>query len=131
MILPNMISINDWEKVQVISCLRITFFLSKLANFHVGIDRMIEYGASSLRSIVDYLPRKTARWLIRHSSEIRGLRSMKCSSETLQNLLYFMYKKTHVGSFLFVFHFVQLYIFTLTITWVYVDIDQGIYKVKI
>ena len=27
-----------------------------------------------------------------HSSEIRGLRSTKCSSETLQNLLYFMYR---------------------------------------
>ena len=48
-----------------------------------------------------------------HSSEIRGLRSTKCSSETLQNLLYFMYKKTHVV--LFVFRFVQLYIFTLKI----------------
>ena len=47
-----------------------------------------------------------------HSSEIRdGLRSTKCSSETHQNLLYFMYKKTHVV--FFVFHFVQLYIFTL------------------
>ena len=46
-----------------------------------------------------------------HSSEIRGLRSTKCSSETLQNLLYFIYKKTHVV--FFVFHFVQLYIFTL------------------
>ena len=29
-----------------------------------------------------------------HSPEIRGLCSTKCSSETLQNLLYFMYKKT-------------------------------------
>ena len=46
-----------------------------------------------------------------HSSEIRGLCSTKCSSETLQKLLYFMYKKTHVV--FFVFHFVQLYIFTL------------------
>ena len=44
-----------------------------------------------------------------HTSEIRGLRSMKCSCETLQNLLYFMYKKTHVVFFLF--HFVQLYFF--------------------
>ena len=42
-----------------------------------------------------------------HSLEIRGLRSTKCSSETLQNLLYFMYKKIHVV--IFVFHFVQLY----------------------
>ena len=45
---------------------------------------------------------------------------MKCSRETLQNLLYFMYKKTHVV--FFVFHFMQLYIFTL----VYVDIDFDI-----
>ena len=42
-----------------------------------------------------------------HSSEIRGLRSAKCSSETLQNLLYFIYKKTHVV--FFAFDFVQLY----------------------
>ena len=47
-----------------------------------------------------------------HSSEIRGLHSTKCSSDTLQNLLYFMYKKTHVYVVFFVFHFVQLYIFT-------------------
>ena len=48
--------------------------------------------------------------LSKDSSEIRGLRSMKCSSKTLQILLYFMYKKTHVLVF-FVFHFVQLYFF--------------------
>ena len=42
-----------------------------------------------------------------HSSEIRGLSSTKCSSEMLQNLLYFMYKKTHVV--FFIFHFLQLY----------------------
>ena len=47
--------------------------------------------------------------LLTHSSKIRGLRSMKCSSETIPNLLYFMYKKTQVVSF--VFHFVQLYFF--------------------
>ena len=46
-----------------------------------------------------------------HSSEIKGLRSTKSSSERLQNLLYLMYKKTHVV--FFVFHFVQLFIFTL------------------
>ena len=33
---------------------------------------------------------------------------MKCSSEMLQNLLYFMYKKTRVV--FFIFHFVELYI---------------------
>ena len=36
-----------------------------------------------------------------HFSEIRGLRSTKCSRKTLQNLLYFMYKKTHVVFFSF------------------------------
>ena len=50
-----------------------------------------------------------------HSSEIRGLHSTKCFSKTLQNLLYFMYKKTHVV--FFVFHFVQLNIFTLWMPW--------------
>ena len=50
-------------------------------------------------------------FFLNHSSEIRGLRSTKCSSETVQNLLYFMYKKTYVV--FFVFHFVQLFIFTL------------------
>ena len=48
--------------------------------------------------------------VITHSSEIRCLRSTKCSSKTPQNLLYFMYRKTHVV--FFVFHFKQLYIFT-------------------
>ena len=57
-----------------------------------------------------------------HSSKIRGLRSMKCSSKTLQNLLYFMYKKTHVVFFRFSFCATLLYPF--------VDIDQGIYKGK-
>ena len=46
-----------------------------------------------------------------HSSEIRGLHLMKLPSEMFQNFLYFMYKKTHVV--FYVFHFVQLYIFTL------------------
>ena len=59
-----------------------------------------------------------------HSSEKRGLRSTNCSSKTLQNLLYFMYKKIHVV--FFVFHFVQLYFFP----YVYVNIDQGIHKGK-
>ena len=79
-------------------------------------------GLVKCRRVADY----RARALAAHSSEIRGLRSTKCSSETLQNLLYFMYKKTHVV--FFVFHFVQLYIFTLSI---FVGIEQGIHKVKI
>ena len=44
--------------------------------------------------------------ILGHSSEIRGLCSTKCSSETIKNLLHFMYKKIHVV--FFVFHFMQL-----------------------
>ena len=42
-----------------------------------------------------------------HSSEINGLRSTKCCSETLQNFLYFMHKKTWaVFSFLISCNFI-------------------------
>ena len=54
--------------------------------------------------------------------------STKCSSETLQNLLYFMHKKTHVV--FFVFHFMQLYILSYDLMST-LNIDQGIHKVKI
>ena len=57
-----------------------------------------------------------------HSSEIRGLRSTKCSSETLQNLLYFMYKKTHVVFFRFSFR-ATLYFYLMNAL-VYVKIQQ-------
>ena len=50
--------------------------------------------------------------LIVHSSEIRGLRSTKCSSETLQNLLYF-----------FRFLFRATFYFYHMNALVYVDID--------
>ena len=53
---------------------------------------------------------------------------MKCSSETLQNLLYLMYKKTHVVFFRFSFH--ATLCFYLMNALVYVDIDQGIHKGK-
>ena len=53
-----------------------------------------------------------AKVVLVHSSEIRGLRSTKCSSETLQSLLYFMSKKTHVVLFRFSFH-ATLFFFTL------------------
>ena len=39
---------------------------------------------------------ESSKNVVCHTSEIRDLRSTKCSSKTLQNLLYFMYKKTHV-----------------------------------
>ena len=44
-----------------------------------------------------------------HSSEIRGLCSTKCSSKTLQNLLYFMYDKAHVVFFPFSFRATLLF----------------------
>ena len=48
-------------------------------------------------------------YICTHPSEKRGLHSTKCSSKMLQNLLYFMYKKTHVVVF-FIFHFIQLWV---------------------
>ena len=53
---------------------------------------------------------------------------MKRSSETLQNLLYFMYKKIHVVFFHFSFH--ATLFFYLMNALVYVDIDKGIHKGK-
>ena len=50
---------------------------------------------------------------LHHSSEIGGLCLMKWPSEILQNLPYFMYKKTHV--FFSVFHLMNALL--------YVDID--------
>ena len=68
-----------------------------------------------------------------HSSEIRGLCSTKCSRETLQNLLYFMYKKTHVVFFRFSFRAI-LYFYLMNAL-VYVDIVRlwlfHFYKVRI
>ena len=58
-----------------------------------------------------------------HSSEIRGLRSRKCSSETIQNLLYFMYMKTHIV-FFFRFSFRATLYFYLMNALVYVDIPR-------
>ena len=52
------------------------------------------------------------------------LQKKEVSSETLQNLLYFMYKETHVVFFCFSF------CATLHFYLMKVDIDQGIYKVK-
>ena len=63
-----------------------------------------------------------------HSSEIRGLLSAKCSSETLQNLLYFMYKKNPRSFFRFSFR-ATLYFYLMNAL-VYVDIDQGTHKGK-
>ena len=57
-----------------------------------------------------------------HSSEIRDLRSFKCSSKTLQNLLYFMYKKTHVVFFRFLFR-ATLYFYLMNAL-VYVSLEH-------
>jgi hypothetical protein len=61
------------------------------------------------------------------SSKMGGLRSAKCSSKMLQNLLYFVYKKTHV---VFSFFISCNFAFSLMNSLVYVDIDQGIHKGK-
>ena len=53
---------------------------------------------------------------------------MKCSCEMLQNLKHFMHKKTNFV-FFFVFHFRQLFTFSLYAL-VYVNIDQGIHNGK-
>ena len=47
----------------------------------------------------------TEQMVFYQSSEIRGLRSAKCSKETLQNLLYFKYQKTHIDFFSFGIYF--------------------------
>ena len=62
-----------------------------------------------------------------HSSEINGLRSTKCCSETLQNLLYFMHKKTKV---VFSFLISCNFIVSLMNAFVYVNTDQAIHKAK-
>ena len=47
----------------------------------------------------------------------------------LQNLPYFMYKKTHVA--FFAFHLEHFLVFLMNaLVYDYVDIDQGIHKVK-
>ena len=51
---------------------------------------------------------------LRHSSELRSLRSTKCSRGMRQNFLYFLYEKTVV--------------FSLMNSLAYVDIDQVIYR---
>ena len=63
-----------------------------------------------------------------NSSEIRGLDSMKCSSEMLQNQLYFMYKKTHVVFFFSLLIFTT-YLFLLSMPWsMLTDIDQSFHQ---
>ena len=64
-----------------------------------------------------------------HSSEIRGLCLMKCPSEMLQNLPYFIYTKTQ--SWFFHFSFCATLIFSLMNALVYVDINQAIHKKKL
>ena len=64
-----------------------------------------------------------------HYSQIRGLRSMKCSSAMLQNLRYFKYVYENQHTFcLFIFHCVQLY-FLLMNMCSCLDIHKGKSKV--
>ena len=60
----------------------------------------------------------SAYYTLYHSSEIRGLCLMKCSSQMLPNLPYFWNTKTHVV--FFVFHFVLCTLFSLMNALVYV-----------
>ena len=62
---------------------------------------------------------------LNHSSEIRCLCLMKLPTEIIQNLPYFMSKKTYVVFFLFSFR-ATLYFYLMNAL-VYVDIDQGIF----
>ena len=66
-------------------------------------------------------------WYLCHSSEIRGLHSTQCSSETIQNLLFFMYRKTCI---VFLFFILCNFTFFLMNALIYVDIDQGIHMGK-
>ena len=61
--------------------------------------------------------------IVVHSSEIRGLRSTKCTSETLQSLLYFIYKKLENPCSFFRFSFHATFYFYLMNALVYVVID--------
>ena len=47
-----------------------------------------------------WVDRGAARYIL-HSPEIWGFRSIKCFDESLQNLIYFVYKKTHIVFFSF------------------------------
>ena len=70
-------------------------------------------------------------YIVQHSSEIKGLCLMKCSSETFQNLPYFWNKKTQ--TVFFSFFILSNFGFVTVDALIYVDIDQDIhcYKSKV
>ena len=106
--------ISNWSKLVQKPCYLlavIEYLLNKSSNIKKYITLLCEIAL--FKSNLGIIMKKKHYCYTIHSSEIRGLHSTKCSSETLQNLLYFMYKKTHVV--FSIFHFVQ----------------QGIHKVKI
>ena len=53
-------------------------------------------GSSGIEMMGQIMAHEIGHVLGNHSSEKRGLRTTKCSSKMLRNMLYFMYKKTHV-----------------------------------
>ena len=67
-----------------------------------------------LRAYFNRMLRKLPQWYQSNKSTLFRKKRFALNG-TLQNLLYFMYKKTHVV--FFVFHFVPLYIFTLWMPW--------------
>ena len=100
------IVMNNAERLYLVSFWENVHFELTLMSFHFI---MVLHIRCRLKYLYDirYVLLQIRNDIALHSSEIRGLRSTKCSSKTLQNLLYFMYKKTHLV--FFVFHLVQLY----------------------
>ena len=72
-------------------CVKYRFLISKLPT--VFTDVVEKYKITTLGHCITrvWLWKNKNCVLVVHSSEVRGLRQMKFSSETLQNLLYFMY----------------------------------------
>ena len=99
--------IYNWQKKNIIffCILKLTDDIDK--QIHIMFQNTDKNQTPSLKSF--------SLGSLHHSSKKKGLRSTKCSGEKLQNLLYFMYKKTHVV--FFIFQFVQFYIFTLWMPW--------------
>ena len=88
------------------SKVQILFFKAKVTLFRnkrFMLEEMFQWNASKFALLLEYEK-------LQHSSQFQGLCLTKSSCKMLQNLPYFMYKKTNVVFFLF--HFVKLYNFT-------------------
>ena len=76
------------------SSLELSFSLGKLRKLCLTfpMPNLLIEGDMGMRGVLQLSSKKKIVCIVCHSSEIRGLRIMKCSSEMLQNLLYFKYK---------------------------------------